>query len=182
MARIGREEYKVLPPKGNTKKANQHHHRTVGSLGYMQEDPQIIGRVIEDYFTQMFTSATLNRTKTTIEAMDQVVTPLHNQILLSSFTAEEIKKVVFQMHHSKAPGPDGMSCFFFQKYWHILGDNVTQVVLSFLNSGHLLKKINYAHIVLILKIKNPQRVSDYRPISLCNVLYRIVSKVLANRL
>ncbi len=147
-----------------------------------QEDPQIIGRVIEDYFTQMFISATPSQTETTIEAMDQVVTPLHNQILLSSFTAEEIRKTVFQMHPSKAPGAEGMSCFFFKKYWHILGDNVTQVVLSFLNSGHLLKKINYAHIVLIPKIKNPQRAFYYRPISLCNVLYKIVSKVLANRL
>ena len=130
----------------------------------------------------MFTSATPSRTETTIEAMDQIVTPLHNQILLSSFTAEEIKKAVFQMHPSKALGPDGMSCFFFQKYWHILRDNVTQAVFSFLNSSHLLKKINYAYIVLIPKIKNPQRVSDYGPISLCNVLYKIVSKVLANRL
>jgi exonuclease III len=152
------------------------------SLDIWQEDTQVIGRIIENYFSQMFTSATQCQTEITTETLDQVVTPLHNQTLLSPYTAEEIKKAVFQMHPSKSPGPDGMSCFFFQKYWHILGDNITQAVLSFLSSGHLLKKINYTHIVLIPKIKNPQQVSDYRPISLCNVLYKIVSKVLANRL
>ena len=81
-----------------------------------QEDTQVIGRIIEDYFSQMFTSATQCQTEITTETLDQVVTPLHNQTLLSPYTAEEIKKAVFQMHPSKSPGPDGMSCFFFQKY------------------------------------------------------------------
>jgi hypothetical protein len=75
-----------------------------------------------------------------------------------------------------------MSCFFFQKFWHIVGDLVVKAVLSFLNSSHMFWKINYTHIALIPKIKNPQRVSDFRPISLCNVIYKIISKVLANRL
>ena len=51
----------------------------------------------------------------------------------------------------KSPGPDGMSPFFFQKFWHIVGNDVTGVVLFVLNSGHMLHKINYMHIVLIPK-------------------------------
>lgn len=93
-----------------------------------------------------------------------------------------MKVAVFQMAPSKSPGPDGMSPFFFQKYWHVIGNNVTRAVLSTLNTSHLLKKINYTHIVLIPKIKNPQRVLEFRPISLCNALYKIVSKVISNRL
>ena len=63
-----------------------------------------------------------------------------------------------------------------------MGDNVTAAVLDFLNSSLMLLDINYTHIVLILKMKEPKKISDYRPISLCNVIYKVISKVLANRL
>ena len=72
--------------------------------------------------------------------------------------------------------------FLFPKYCHIVSNDVTEVVLSVLTSGHFLHKMNYTHIVLIPKKNDPKHVSDYRPISLANVISRIVSKVLANRL
>ena len=55
-------------------------------------------------------------------------------------------------------------------------------ILSVLHSSFLLRKVNHSHIILVPKKKNPQRMSDYRPISLSNVVYKILSKVLANRL
>ena len=55
-------------------------------------------------------------------------------------------------------------------------------VLDFLNNGIMEPDFNYAHIVLIPKIKSPEKITDYRPISLCNVIYKIISKVLANKL
>ena len=86
------------------------------------------------------------------------------------------------MHPSKSPGLDGMSPFFFQKYWNIVGNDVTEVVLSVLNSGHFLQKMNYTHIVLIPKINEPKIVANYKPINLTNLISTLVSKVLANRL
>ena len=55
-------------------------------------------------------------------------------------------------------------------------------MLEFLNSGYMVHEINYTHIVLIPKIKSPKKIYDFQPISLCNVIYKIISKVLANRL
>lgn len=82
----------------------------------------------------------------------------------------------------KAPGHDGMPLLFYQSYWSNVGMDITQVVLSSLNSDSLLKSINHTFITLIPKVQNPERVTKFRPISLCNVIYKIVSKVIANRL
>ena len=82
----------------------------------------------------------------------------------------------------KAPSPDGMPPLFFQTYWTDIGMDVHQAVLSCLNSGSILKSINHTFITLIPKVNNSEKVFDFRPISLCNVIYKIVSKVIANRL
>ena len=71
---------------------------------------------------------------------------------------------------------------FYQTYWYDVGMDITQAVLSCLNSGSILKSINHTFITLIPKVKNPEKVSKFRPISLCNVIYKIVSKVTTNRL
>ncbi|KAL0003924.1 hypothetical protein SO802_011485 [Lithocarpus litseifolius] len=110
------------------------------------------------------------------------VTPGMIDILSSEYSAEEIKAVLFQMGPTKAPGPDGMNVLFYQKFWHIVGNNVITAVLDFLKTGNMQPEINYTHIVLIPRVKSPERMSKYRPISLCNVIYKVISKVLANRL
>ena len=135
----------------------------------------------ESYFQNLFSSANPSNMESVLETVDRVVTPDMNT-LLQPYTLVEVKQALFQMHPSKLPGSDGMSPFFFQKYWHIVGYDVTEAVLSVLHSGYLLHKMNYTHIVLIPKKNDPKLVSDFRPISLGNVVCRISSKVLANRL
>ena len=116
-----------------------------------------------------------------LTSVDNVVTEEMARSLTCSYTEEEVQADLFQMHPSKSPGPDSMSPFFFQKFWHIVGQDVTAAVLSVLDSGRYLHKMNYTHIVLIPKKKNPQLITEYHPISLGNVVSRIISKVLANR-
>ena len=86
------------------------------------------------------------------------------------------------MHPTKFPGSDGMPPLFFQKYWSIIGQDVIDCVLNILNTSEMPLKLNDTYICLIPKTKNPQKITDFRPISLCNVMYRILAKVLANRL
>ena len=90
--------------------------------------------------------------------------------------------MLFQMGPTKARGPDGMNALFYQKFWHVVGDNVVSTMLDYLNFGVMQPDINHTNIVLVPKVKNPKKMSDFRPISLCNGSYNIISKVLANRL
>ena len=75
-----------------------------------------------------------------------------------------------------------MLAFFFQKYWSIVGTNVSNMVLNVLNSDMSLSNINRTNIALVPKTNNPQRMTEFKPISLCNVVYKLVFKTLANRL
>ena len=117
-----------------------------------------------------------------LNAIQIRVTEDMKMVLSSEFTAEEVRVALFQMGPTKALRPDGMNALFYQKFSHIVGDDVVFAVLDFLNNGNMLPEINLTNIVLIPIVKDPEKMSDFRPISLCNVIYKIISKVLANRL
>lgn len=89
---------------------------------------------------------------------------------------------MFQFDGRKALGPDGFVADFYQENWSWVGKDIVQSALAFFESGYMLKELNHTLITLILKVPNPQSVGDFRPISLCNVSYNLLSKVLVNRL
>ena len=91
-----------------------------------------------------------------------------------------MKAALFAMGPTKAPGCDVFHAGFYQRHWELVGPDVTAAVLGFLNGGPMPATVNSTVIVLIPKVKNPQNITQYRPISLCNVIYKICSKVLAN--
>ncbi|CAN1806567.1 LINE-1 reverse transcriptase homolog [Linum perenne] len=86
------------------------------------------------------------------------------------------------MHPDKAAGPDGLNPSFYQRLWDVVRKQVVEECREWWMHGELSNDVRAMNIILLPKISNPTRTSDLRPISLCNVRYRIMAKVLANRL
>jgi ribonuclease HI len=93
-----------------------------------------------------------------------------------------VRKALFSIGDLKAPGPDGLHAVFYKRFWDMLGEDLADEVLTALNSAMVPNGWNETTIVLIPKVQNPERVTQFRPISLCNVVYKVISKILANRL
>lgn len=103
-------------------------------------------------------------------------------IILANVQLKEVKAALFNMHPNKSPGPGGMSPGFFQNYWKVVGTNLIKLTQQFFSTGTFDQEITDTNIILILKKHDPTSMADLRPISLWNVIYKVVSKVLANRL
>ena len=117
-----------------------------------------------------------------IEKVEPRVTDAMRGALNAEFTREEIKAALDHIGDLKVLGPDGMPAIVYKKHWHFMGDRIVEEVLAVLNGGDIPMGWNDTVVVLILKVKCPSRIKDLRSISLCNVLYKLVSKVIANRL
>jgi hypothetical protein len=103
-------------------------------------------------------------------------------MLCSIPSKSEIHDSLASLGLSKAPGPDGFTALFYMKYWDCVKDIVLQAIWNFFKHDQLLKEQNHTFIALIPKKIGASSVHHYRPISLCNIIYKIISKLLANRL
>ncbi|XP_019196029.1 PREDICTED: uncharacterized protein LOC109189860 [Ipomoea nil] len=110
------------------------------------------------------------------------VTQSHNEWLNRPFDPGEVKAALFAMFPDKAPGPDAMNPGFYQQFWDVVGMDVTDFVLDCLNSGSLPHGLNESNIVFIPKKQTPELVADLHSIALSNVVYKIIAKVIANRM
>lgn len=105
-----------------------------------------------------------------------------NRTISSIPSPSEIRKTLFSFASHKSPGPDGLPPLFFKSFWKTTRDALISVVQHFFKHGFLLKSLNPTFITLIPKSNKACQVDQYRPISLCNVTYKIISKIIANRL
>lgn len=102
------------------------------------------------------------------------------QDLLKPVIEAEIYEAVCSIGSNKAPGPDGFSSGFFKSAWTIIKDDLTKAVMDFFKKGRILGEVNAALINLVPKINAPNFAKDFRPIACCNVVYKIISKIIAN--
>lgn len=103
-------------------------------------------------------------------------------VLTAPVTSDLIYKTLQHMKKNKAPGPDGFTVEFFLASWDIVGNLFCEAVMDFFTTSVLHKGANNTAITLVPKIKNPTKMTDFRPISLCSVVYKCITKILASRM
>ncbi|XP_060973692.1 uncharacterized protein LOC133038980 [Cannabis sativa] len=150
--------------------------------GRVWKDKKHIAEVINAYFLDLFTSSNPNLEDDLIGLLDKKLDTTANESFADIPSDAEIKGAVFSLHPLKAPGPDGFSGCFFRKYWDIVGSNLCDTVKEFFSSGNMHPKLNNTFICLIPKVDFPMSVDQFRPISLCNFSYKVIAKILSNRL
>ena len=147
----------------------------------LYEEDQIASEIAR-YFSNIFTSAGFDGTTTVAQALNPCISEAMNASLTSLPTAGEIKRALFSIHPDKAPGPDGFSACFFQSNWQAVCPAIVSEVRSFFATGIMPTGINATHVRLIPKTHTAKTVAEFRPIALCNVYYKVISKILSLRL
>ena len=97
-------------------------------------------------------------------------------------TDEEIKHAVWFLKAFKSPGPDGLHAGFYQRFWLIVGRSVTEEIKNIFRERTIPLTLNQTHIALIPKIKGPESIGSFRPISLCNTIYKVITKIIVARI
>uniref|UniRef100_A0A2N9HXJ9 Reverse transcriptase domain-containing protein n=1 Tax=Fagus sylvatica TaxID=28930 RepID=A0A2N9HXJ9_FAGSY len=149
--------------------------------GTVTTDQSEIGEELVSFYKGLFSDDEVRRPLldglefSSIEETDRI-------ILDRQFTEDEVWGVVRNMSGEKAPGPDGFSLVFFQSCWDIIKQDVMSVFHDFHASRDFVKSLNVTFLALIPKKPGAQECKDFRPISLVTGMYKIIAKVLANRL
>jgi hypothetical protein len=145
-------------------------------------DQKAIENHLRDKFKLLFSEEEVSFPPNLDNLLSPILTAEENSELCRIPSSKEVRRVIFDMQSLKAPGPDGLPPLFYKQYWHIVGHSVVSAIQNFFTGGKLLKDLNSTHIVLIPKIPNPTSVNHYRPISLCNVVYKAITKLIVEKL
>ena len=137
---------------------------------------------IQNYFNKNFKSLYQSECNDVPEDLENLIEPCitmeENEELCSVPSREEIRKVVFEMKSLKAPGPDGFSILFYKHYWETVGDQIILATQSFFRSRRILNELNETFNALIPKKNGSCNFNKFHPISLYNVCYKVISKII----
>jgi hypothetical protein len=179
--RDGDSNIRFFHAAASARKKKNHISKLNSGDGEIVQDQSGKCKIAKDYFEDLFQQGDYGREEVT-PLISNRVTNEDNHELTKEFVAEEFKEAIFNTHSDKAPGPDGLNPAFYKRFWDPCGSEIFEANKQWLLQGRFPDDLNNTNIVLIPKVDNPTFMKDLRLISLCNVLYKIVSKVLANRL
>uniref|UniRef100_A0A803PTE2 Reverse transcriptase n=1 Tax=Cannabis sativa TaxID=3483 RepID=A0A803PTE2_CANSA len=151
-------------------------------LGGWETKAHKIGTVFNEFFRDLYSSEGTVLDEAFYDLLSPLVTMEENTMLKAIPSPDEVWNVVAAMHPLMALGPDGMPGFFYRRYWEIVGTDVLHMVQNFFTTRILEKQLSYTFICLIPKEENTCTVDKFRPISLCNFAYKIISKINATRM
>ncbi|XP_057418950.1 uncharacterized protein LOC130713176 [Lotus japonicus] len=157
-------------------------HSLILPTGEVCSEDQTLQREATRFFKELFCASTNVTPLDTSSVLCPLLGQIHVSRLMAEVTKEEVWEAVSTMGPYKSPGPDGFQAVLFKTYWHILGDDVWKLVRDAFVSGSFDPLVSETLIALIPKVDVPKTFKELRPISLCNVLYKIITKVLVLRL
>ena len=146
--------------------------------GSVVEDEEGLVAIATSYFRQIFESSNPKDIDYAVSEVSTTITDSTNGDLTAPVIEWEVKLALFAMHPEKALGRDGMTTLFYHKLWDIIKEDLTHMVNQFLFDGSMASGLNNTNICHIPKITKPNEMSQFRTINLCNVSYKIISKVL----
>ena len=141
--------------------------------------------VAETHFRNLYREGTQSNEEETADFLSNIpslISPEDNAILCRPTIEEEIINVIWSMDADKAPGPDGFTIHFYKTCWHIIKEDIQKMISGFMKKAKVGGGTNSAYLALIPKDSSPDSFARFRPISLCNASYKILAKLLANRI
>ncbi|GKA98182.1 RNA-directed DNA polymerase, eukaryota [Tanacetum coccineum] len=164
-----------------SKKRNALSVRGIMVDGVWIDDPTLVKHEFLLHFSRRFAKPDATRARIQSSFFNRLSLDQSNE-LESEVSNEEIKRAVWDCGTEKAPGPDGYTFRFYRHFWYLIENDVYNAVKCFFRHGEIPKGCNSNFIALVPKIPDANLVKDFRPISLIGSLYKIIAKVMANRL
>jgi hypothetical protein len=145
----------------------------------------VIKEEVVNYFKHFFKAKERNNINDLVRITSlypRMVDEEEAESLFKPVTLEELKSVLENFKKERSPGPDGWTTEFFTFFFDLVGGDLLEMVEDSRRKGHLCGGINSTFLALIPKENKPVSFDDYRPISLCNLIYKVISKVIANQI
>ena len=159
----------------------RNHIWNLSDNGTTTTDGVRIAQLLNDRYRMLFNQPHIHR-RIPLDLLCRELNEEDNRGLCAAATMVELNSVIKHLNPNRAPGIDGFNGMFYRVAWPIIGEDLLAAINNILKANKMLKQVNHTLICMIPMVAIPASVDDFRPIAVCNVMYRILSKLLTNQL